>query len=69
MENECRNLVLHFSDEKEVLSRESILVNFNVFRENVIVEHNGKRYEVTRRSLNIDSFPIVIMNIYLELVK
>lgn len=41
MENECRNLVLHFSDEKEVLSRESILVNFNVFRENVIVEHNG----------------------------
>lgn len=41
MENECRNLVLHFSDEKEVLSRESILVNFNVFRENVIVEYNG----------------------------
>ena len=68
MENEIKNLVLHFSDEDKVVSREFSLVNFNAFRWDVFIEHNEKQYEVSKRSLNVDSTPIV-MDIYLELCK
>ena len=59
MENETKNLILHFEDEPEVTTRSIGLLSLNAFHENMIYSHNGKRYKINERKLNLDCDPLV----------